>query len=330
MLEHGGRLRDAAIRHNIPLHEWIDLSTGINPNGWPVPEVPAECWLRLPEQDDNLPAAARSYYQNPSILPVAGSQAAIQTLPKIRPHSRVGILTPAYAEHAENWRNAGHDLIELTPLDIEQNLPLLDVLVLVNPNNPTGHVFNRDQLLSWHQQLQHRGGWLIIDEAFIDCRPDLGLSGYPVQDGLIVLRSIGKFFGLAGIRCGFVIGAPELLLALEEKLGPWTLSHPTRFVAAAALQDKTWQQLTRQELPVKAQRLRRLLTHHGLTPDGGCELFQWIKTGNAAEIHLSLAQQGILTRLFDNPSALRFGLPQHETHWNSLEKALKNIEIPDP
>lgn len=325
MLEHGGRLREAAIRYNIPLQNWIDLSTGINPNGWPVPTIPDDCWQRLPERDDELLAAAQTYYRASSILPVAGSQAAIQTLPQLRPHARVGVLAPAYAEHAANWRKAGHDVIELAPEDIETTLPMLDVLILVNPNNPTGQIFNRDQLLSWHRGLQQRGGWLIIDEAFIDCRPDLGLSSQPARSGLIVLRSIGKFFGLAGIRCGFVISTPELLHALEERLGPWTLSHPTRFVATAALKDRQWQQQTRQDLPEQALRLKRLLTDHGLMPSGGCELFQWIKTERAAELHRRLIGQGVLTRLFNTPSALRLGLPQHEEHWRKLEQALAEL-----
>lgn len=326
MLEHGGRLREAAIRHNIPLNDWIDLSTGINPNGWPVPPVPAECWLRLPEQDDALLESARNYYQNSSILAVAGSQAAIQTLPLLRTTSRVGVIAPAYAEHAANWRQAGHDVIELAVTDINKLLPTLDVLILVNPNNPTGHIFDREQLLDWHKTLYQRGGWLIIDEAFVDCHPELGLSNHPTQEGLIILRSIGKFFGLAGIRCGFVIGTPDLLQTLEEKLGPWTLSHPTRFVATAALKDGSWQQQTRQDLLMQSQRLRQLLSDQGLKPTGGCELFQWIKTESAALLHHHLAEQGILTRLFSTPNSLRLGLPQEESHWTRLEQSLKSVK----
>jgi cobalamin biosynthetic protein CobC len=148
------------------------------------------------------------------------------------------------------------------------------------------------------------------------------LSAYPVQEGLIILRSIGKFFGLAGIRCGFVISTPELLNKLNEDLGPWTISHPARYVANAALQDRLWQQQNRDSLPLQAQRLHQLLSAYGLQPDGGSDLFQWIKTEQASTIHHFLATRGILTRLFTHPSSLRFGLPKSEEQWVSLEEAL--------
>ena len=322
MLEHGGHLREAAKQYNIPLENWIDLSTGINPNGWPVPDIPATCWQRLPEDNDGLLNAAQLFYQNTSLLPVAGSQAAIQTLPRLRTTSRVGVLNPAYAEHAANWQKAGHTVIEIDSSDIEANLLQLDVLILINPNNPTGQSFTREQLLHWHNILQKRKGWLIIDEAFIDCSLENSLSAYPVQEGLIILRSIGKFFGLAGIRCGFVISPPELLNKLNEDLGPWTISHPTRYVATTALQDRLWQQQNRDSLPLQAQRLHHLLSAYGLQPDGGSDLFQWIKTEQASTIHHFLATRGILTRLFTHPSSLRLGLPKSEEQWVSLEEAL--------
>jgi cobalamin biosynthetic protein CobC len=61
MLEHGGRLREAARRYGIPLDAWLDLSTGINPGPWPVPAIPVSAWARLPEDDDGLIDAARAY-----------------------------------------------------------------------------------------------------------------------------------------------------------------------------------------------------------------------------------------------------------------------------
>lgn len=327
LLEHGGRLRQAASRYGIPLSDWLDLSTGINPNGWPVPAIPAECWQRLPEDDDQLLSAARRYYQNDSLLAVAGSQAAIQSLPLLRPVSRVGVLHPAYAEHAAGWRKAGHQLSVIDADAIEAWLDELDVLILVNPNNPTGKRWEKSRLLEWHAELSKRGGWLIVDEAFMDGMPELSLSSEVVRPGLIVLRSIGKFFGLAGIRCGFVITEQALLMRLAELLGPWTISHPGRHVAALALADVQWQQATAACLKKQGQRLQRLLTESGWQPDGGCDLFQWLKYENAAVLHDFLAQQGILTRLFNEPPSLRFGLPKDEMAWHRLAQALTHPEI---
>ncbi|MDD2760399.1 MAG: threonine-phosphate decarboxylase CobD [Methylomonas sp.] len=326
MLEHGGRLQRAAIKYRIPLEDWLDLSTGINPNGWPVPDLPATVWQRLPEDDDELLDAACRYYRNSSLLPVAGSQAAIQTLPALRPFSRVGVLHPAYAEHAWGWQRAGHELAVVDECSIDEQLDSLDVLIVVNPNNPTGKLWPREQLLDWHERLSIRGGWLIVDEAFIDViAGETSLSPLPVREGLIVLRSIGKFFGLAGIRCGFVIAEMAILKALQERLGPWAISHPGRIVAAMALSDKSWQMAAAESLKQQGQRLRQVLAESGWPPSGGCELFQWLRNEHAPSLHVCLARQGILTRFFAEPASLRFGLPADEADWRRLKQALNTL-----
>ena len=325
MLEHGGHLIEAASKYNIPLTQWIDLSTGINPNGWDTPKIPAECWQRLPEEGDGLVSAAKQYYQCQSILAVAGSQAAIQALPVLRKKSKVGVLAPAYAEHAYSWKKAGHEVIEL--VDIDTQIEQLDVLILINPNNPSAQGFNKQQLLDWHKQLMQRNGWLIVDEAFIDSTPEKSLSSYPVTDGLIVLRSLGKFFGLAGVRCGFVISTENILKQLNELLGPWTISHPSRYISTAALLDVEWQIQTQIELKKQSQRLAFLLEANGFKISGHTDLFCWVKTKNAEKIYHELARQGVLSRLFKQPLSLRFGLAKNEYQWQYFDEALKLIEI---
>lgn len=321
-LEHGGRLRAAAQRYGIALEQWLDLSTGIAPYGWALPAIPHSAWSRLPEQDDGLEDAARAYYGVTNLLPVAGSQAAIQALPRLRPKARVGIVAPAYAEHAAAWRREGHRVEELGEAEIERALERLDVLLLINPNNPSGRRFAPEQLLCWHARLAERGGWLLVDEAFIDCTPQHSLAAHSHLSGLIVLRSFGKFFGMAGIRLGFVLAQPALLEQLAELLGPWTVSGPSRVVASALLQDQAGQRRQRQRLLADGERLAALLSAQGLTSTGGCALFQFCCTPRAAELHEFLASQGILTRLFASPSSLRFGLPADDSGWQRLERAL--------
>ena len=321
-LHHGGRLRAAAKRYNRPLEDWIDLSTGINPNGWPVKDIPAEIWQRLPEDDDELVEAACHYYGTPTLLPVAGSQAAIQALPQLREQSRVCLLSPSYAEHAHAWQRANHLVKTVTPEQINDALPDTDVLVIINPNNPTGVVFSIEQLLDWHTQLAKRGGWLIVDEAFMDVTPKQSIASYTTLSGLIVLRSLGKFFGLAGTRVGFVCANETLLAQLDAVLGPWTISNASRWVAIQALQDTTWQEDARNNLMKGSKRLLSLLTQHHLVPNGGCAFFQWVNTPHAATLHEMLLRQGILTRLFSEPQSLRFGLPYTEAEWDWLGKIL--------
>ncbi|TXH50947.1 MAG: threonine-phosphate decarboxylase [Cellvibrionales bacterium] len=328
MLEHGGKLRAAVQQYHIPLEDWLDLSAALNPTPYPVGKIHYSTWQRLPEDDDALITIAARYYGNEQLLPIAGSQAAIQTLPFLfSAPLRVGILQTTYNEHAHAWRRAGHTLIALDEQEIDQHISQLDVLLLVNPNNPTSAIFSRAQLRQWHAQLTTNKGWLIVDEAFIDCDPQHSLVQEAQQTGLIILRSLGKFFGLAGARVGFVFAEKNLLANLRETLGPWPISHPSRIAAQRALSDSTWQQQQREMLPQQSARLAQLLTENGLAPTGGCALFQWIQTPTAAAIHHHLATQGILTRLYAAPASLRLGLPAEEAEWERLTSALKRALI---
>jgi cobalamin biosynthetic protein CobC len=322
LLEHGGRLRAAAQCYGIAEADWLDLSTGIAPYGWALPAIPASAWARLPELDDGLEAAARRYYGCASLLPVAGSQAAIQALPRLRERGRVGVISPCYAEHAHAWRREGHELEELDAATAERELERFDVLLAVNPSNPTGQRLAPHTLLGWRERLAQRGGWLLVDEAFMDCTPEQSLAGHCPLPGLVVLRSFGKFFGLAGIRLGFVLAEPKLLEALNEWLGPWAVSGPARALAKALLQDEGGQERQRQSLLRDGQRLECLLRDCNLAPTGGSALFQWLEREDAATLHEFLAARGILTRLFARPSSLRFGLPPIESGWARLGQAL--------
>ncbi len=325
MLEHGGQIRQAALRYGIPPEGWLDLSTGINPLGWPVPAMPPECWRRLPESNDGLELAACGYYGCASLLAVAGSQAAIRALPDLRSPCRVGVLAPTYAEHGHAWSQGGHAVEPLAPGEIDRCLDRLDVLVLVNPNNPTGGRFTVEMLRDWHGRLAARGGWLVVDEAFMDVTQEDSLAPHAGAEGLMVLRSLGKFFGLAGARVGFVLAWPELLERLNEAQGPWTLAQPARHAARLALADAAWQNAARQRLENSSGRLADLLARYGLPPDGGTALFQWVKCERALAIRDELAQTGILVRSFDALPSLRFGLPGGAAEWQRLESALKKI-----
>jgi L-threonine-O-3-phosphate decarboxylase len=322
MLEHGGRLRRAAQQYGIDEADWLDLSTGVNPKGWPAPAIPGDVWLRLPQEDDGLDAAAKEYYGTAELLAVPGSQAAIQALPMLRPPTRVALVAPSYAEHAHAWRRHGHHVSSVPAAEILQAGTNAQVLVIVNPNNPSGKLFRIDELLSLHAQLAARGGWLVVDEAFMDATPEHSLASFCPRPSLIVLRSLGKFFGLAGARVGFVLAESEVLRPLAELLGPWPVAAPSRFAATLALRDTAWQYAAREDLPAAAQRLAELLSTADLAPSGGCALFQWVYCADAVHIHEQLAQQGVLTRLFDAPHSVRFGLPNDEAQWVHLAEGL--------
>ncbi|MCU1723064.1 threonine-phosphate decarboxylase CobD [Pseudomonas sp. 5P_5.1_Bac1] len=330
MLEHGGRLLRAIAHYGIAREDWLDLSSGIAPWSFPIPEIPLRAWARLPETDDGLEQAAAEYYGVSHLLPVAGSQAAIQALPRLRPRGTVGVLSPCYAEHAEGWRRAGHHVLELSEEQLAGQLDHLDVLVVVNPNNPTGRLLPADTLLEWHQRLSRHGGWLLVDEAFMDNTPAQSIAAYSEREGLIVLRSFGKFFGLAGVRLGCVLAEPLLLRALAEELGPWSVSGPTRALAQACFTDLASQRQQTERCAAASARLAALLESAGLKPAGGCDLFQYLRHDQAAAIHDFMARRGILLRLFDHPPSLRFGLPAEDADWQRLALALDDYRKETP
>lgn len=325
MLEHGGQLRLAAAHYNIPLADWLDLSTGINPEPWPVPALPSDVWQRLPESGDGLEAAAAAYYGNPNLLPVAGSQAAIQRLPTLLPRAAVACISPLYSEHPQAWQQAGHKLRFLQNAVLPRALAAMTPYVLLcNPNNPTADRHPRAAVIEAAQQLKKRGGWLIVDEAFVDATPADSVAaqaGTAEAPNLIVLRSLGKFFGLAGARVGFILAAPDLLARMHEAMGPWTVSGPARAVARLALQDSAWQDAARARLQLAGERLHALLAPLGEVKSTA--LFATLSTPQANELHEALARQGILTRRFDQQPLLRFGLPGSEAGWQRLSNALE-------
>lgn len=332
MLEHGGRLNAAAARWGIAREHWLDLSTGINPLGWSVPELPAQIWQRLPEADDGLSDVIRAWSGAPANAdcePVAGSQAAIMTVPRLRQACRVGIPVVGYREHEASWRAAGHSIVAITAEQTsagaanESWLDELDVLVWINPNNPSGELLAPATLLRWQQRLQQRGGWLLVDEAFMDATPELSLSTHAGLPGLIILRSLGKFYGLAGVRAGAVLTEPSIAAPLRKLLGPWSLSGPARYLMAAALMDSSWQQQTRVRLQRDSQRLAELLQAAGLRVLGGTALFQTISMDNPQLLADRLAAQGLLVRCFTTPGMLRFGLAADEQQWQRLAQALQ-------
>jgi|SRR5450830_40508 len=320
MPEHGGNLREAARLYG--RDDWIDLSAGLNPAWYPAPPLADDAWHRLPEPDPALAAAACAYYGAPHMLAVAGTQAAIQALPRLRSPSVVVIAALSYAEHFHHWSQHGHVATQVPYHDLAGTVHDADVLVVCNPNNPTGATVPRAQLLEWADLLHRRGGWLVVDEAFGDTDGINSVADCAGRPGLIVLRSVGKFFGLAGVRLGFVAAQPALLAVLDELLGPWQVSGPAQQIGKAALLDRAWHASTQERLRLAGRRLRELLASHGIE-SSGTALFQWWQEAHPEAFHEHMARRGIWVRLFrDGPRGIRLGLPPHQEAWSRLDEAL--------
>ncbi len=302
----------------------LDLSSTGNPDGWPVPPLPASAWHRLPAGDDVLEAAAAEYYGNANLLPVAGTLAATRLLPLLLPRAVVACIGPLASPHVEAWTQTGHRPRLLQNSTLPRALAAATPYVLfANPNDPTADRHPYAVAVDAAQQLKKRGGWLIVDESLIDATPEESLTplaGSAEAPNLIVLRSLDHFFGLAGARVGFVCAAPELLERMAAAMGPWTVAGPSRAAARLALLDADWQAAMRVRLLAAGLRLHQLLAPFGEVK--ATALFAALSTPQAAELQAHLARHDILVCHFEQGSLLRFGLPGNETGWQHLAAAL--------
>jgi cobalamin biosynthetic protein CobC len=324
-IEHGGDLAAAMAAFPSAPRPWIDLSTGINPWAYPVESPPASAWSRLPDaagQATLLAAAARAYgTAEDRIAAAPGSQAIIQWLPQLRAPGRVAVVSPTYGEHARSWEAAGHRVV--TPTTIETVPSDADVVVLARPNNPDGRKAPLDRLRALADDLVRKGGWLVVDEAFADAVPGVSVIGRLEQPSVIVLRSFGKFYGLAGARLGFAIAESGVAALLRQALGPWCVAGPTAAVATRALGDTAWRTAMQTRLGVAAEELDGILAAASLEPLGGTPLFRLARTADARHLYAQLAAAGILVRRFEaQPNRLRFGLPPDVEATDRLRRAL--------
>jgi len=313
VIDHGGNLaRAEALFPNAP-KPWLDLSTGINPHSYPLPPLPASVFKRLPEEADlwRLAAAAARAYGTPdaaNVVAASGTQILLPLVAELVPKGKAAVLSPTYAEHRRAAALAGHSVVDVPDL---ASLYDADLAVLVNPNNPDGRVTSRAELLHLASHLRERGRLLVVDEAFMDATPQNESLSADVEDGsVIVLRSFGKFFGLAGLRLGFALASRPVVAQLRAKLGPWAVSGPALVVGTAALSDLRWQQEMRSRLATEAAILDEVLAVNGLSVKGGTPLFRFLRTPRAENLFRALGQEGILLRSFAyDLQALRIGLP---------------------
>lgn len=278
-------------------------------------------WTALPTAaaTARLLNAARAAYQSQApILAVAGAQAAIQLIPRLSAPARARVLTPTYNEHSAALRSGGWQVDEVTTLSALEGA---DLAVVVNPNNPDGRSHAREDLL----RLSARVGRLVVDESFSDIRPDLSLAPNAAQGHLLVLRSFGKFYGLAGVRLGFILGSQADIAALTEMAGPWPVSGPAIAIGTAALSDRAWAAATIARLRTDAARLDVLAQSAGWKCVGGTALFRLYDTPDATAAQEKLARHQIWTRTFPYSDRwLRLGLPGQPVEWNRLATALRD------
>lgn len=319
MREHGGNLDLAQQRFGGRAEDWIDLSTGINRVPYPVGEIGAHHWQALPSRSEieALHQAARDAYGTGApIVATGGAQAVIQMLPQLAPRGRARILAPTYNEYAAVLSAAGWEVGEVRALDA---LAGANLAIVVNPNNPDGRRYSPKDLLA----LLPRVGHLVIDESFVDAVPELSLASEAAQPGLLILRSFGKFYGLAGLRLGFAIGHAADIGKIAAASGPWPVSGAAIAIGCRALRDDAWAKATSARLARDCVRLDEMAQAVGWRFAGGAPLFRLYETPDARAAQEKLARGQIWSRVFaQNPTWLRLGLPGVDAEWSRLAEVL--------
>jgi len=338
-LIHGGQLQQIAQQYQIPIEQWLDLSTGIAPFSYPIPDIPLNIWQDLPQQNNELLAAAKHYYQCEHLTVTNGSQAIIKALPELWQKKRstltlddkdpsqranhVYLPQYGYKEHAQAWRNAGYSLhFYLDELPVIDDIQANSVLVIINPNNPTGVLFTNETLIIYQKVMQDLNGLLVVDEAFMDViASNQSICSQVANSNTLVFRSFGKFFGLAGIRIGFLVANQSWCEAFNEHLGPWQVNGPAQLIALHALRDSDWHQQQKQTLSILRNELEKLLWQYLgnniISEIKGTDLFLTLSFNeasniNAESLYILLCQQAIYVRLTDEKDKLRFGIPTQQ------------------
>lgn len=333
---HGGALDEAIAKFGGGANDWLDLSTGINPYHYPVDQIGVKSWQQLPQKMalDNLVEIARKTYNcaQASITVGNGTQVLIEHLPQLFEKSCIAIMSPTYEEHAQNWQKHGHSVSLVSDVAAAKKA---DHLLIVNPNNPTGKFYSIEELQNLRQHFVAKGGCLIVDEAFIDIKPEDSMAKFAGVEGLVILRSFGKFYGLAGVRIGFMLSDALMAKKISQHIGLWAMSGMAIDVASMALADTTWQNSMRKILTQDMRDMINILQDHGFSILGKTSLFCLVsppnQTHSAYKYFDKFAIHHILTRKFEkDDKILRFGLIkkiQQESFAEKLNKICSELAL---
>ena len=295
---HGGRVE--AARSLFGGADWIDLSTGIAPWPYPVWADPAD---RLPDSAalaalEQAAAAVFAVPRGRGVVAVPGSDIALRLLAVVLRARRPAVVRPGYGGHLAAWPAAAgiaFDAIEAAAADH-------DLIVLASPNNPDGCRLDPARASALAARTS-----LIVDEAYADALP---AAGDTVPDGLIQLRSFGKFYGLPGLRLGFVIAPPAVAAPLRALIGDWPLSTGALATGTAAYRDSAFRSAQMGRIAMAGETLDSVLGEAGYAIVGRAPLFRLIACDDGDALFRFLAARAILARPFDDVGdRLRIGLP---------------------
>lgn len=325
MAEHGGNLDEAAQAYGFEPGMMHDLSTGIAPMSYQMPLPASDAYQALPLASDMeaLCKVARACYRVPdaaSLCVGGGSQALLAALPYLFASCLVWCPEPTYNEHHYRWEKASHQVDGGLSCPQEAK-----IIILGQPNNPTGRLWQADEIARYLAHVKQCDGLLIIDEAFVDIMPEHSSCQIAGDEALVILRSVGKFYGLAGLRVGFAIGGANFIARLQDEIGPWPVSQPALLVAKTALADKDWQARHLAKLQEICDWQSDVLAKAGFEIITSMALFITIRHKRMAAFHHHLASHGYWTRIYQNDKQMmRLGLLAPDCDRQQFESLLSD------
>ncbi|UYH50737.1 aminotransferase class I/II-fold pyridoxal phosphate-dependent enzyme [Candidatus Kirkpatrickella diaphorinae] len=304
---------------------WYDLSTGVNPFHYPTGDLPEDALRALPEAETLArlrQAAAKAYECDASLIVAApGTQAIIGLLPYLLRPPRVYVETPTYTGHEESWRGAGIACTARADL-MTSTIDPGCTSILCRPNNPDGRRSTLRELQEYAALIAQSRGTLIIDASFADFETT-SYAALLENPAVIMLRSFGKTYGLAGLRLGFAMGRHPMMTRLATAFGPWPVHGLALHTGINALEDAAWRLKMADKLTVHAEKLRAMMAHAGFSFVGGTPLFSLFSHPRAGHFWRSFAAKGVATRRFhDKPEWLRLGTPGNAAMFDRLETAI--------
>ena len=318
--QHGGSPALDLARFDLEEKDVLDFSVNLNSLG--IPEIVKEKWKESLNAIEGYPSlegdGVSHYYRekfgitSQDFLAGNGSTEMIYLIPRVLRLKRVLVITPSYHDYERASILAGSEVTRLPLLpDAGFSLPDMDDLIaalnnsdglwLGRPNNPTGNLIPKEVLLELTDRFPDH--MFIIDEAFIqfaDRWAENSLMTGQVRPNILVVHSLTKFYALAGLRIGGVVGHSKVISRLRQAKEPWTVNGIADRVAPLLLECTGYERVTHREGIMERERIFQSLEQlDGIIPfpcSANFILCQWTRTENLDDIIHHLLANGAYVR----------------------------------
>jgi len=331
---HGGDIWGWSRHLHMPVDDILDLSASLNPLGPPpgLDQAVAQAMSGVCHYPDRLAYAFRQALADTMkvsascLLPGNGSTALIRMIARALDLKNIVLLAPAFGEMARSMAIAGRHFHYLltreqdgfvpTPHDLEKLWEMdPSAVVFSNPTTPAGTLIPREILDHIIQQAIRHRTWVVVDEAFIDFADEDARSwaceAIKKHKRLLVLRSLTKFYCIAGLRLGYALADADTLSDFAPLGQPWSVNTLAQAAGVFCLGQDDYALKTRESINRWREQQATSLRELGLNPMPSAANYLLCRLPGdgptAAQVAASTAQQGVLVR----PAASFVGCGEH-------------------